>query len=284
MTSSTSTPPASAQSTLWNGHSGHAWVDLQPVLDQMFHPFLDLLVDAVEKESPRGVLDVGCGTGSTTIAIAQEIGSQGHCTGVDISQPMIDVARMRARQAGISADFVHADAQTHDLAAASIDMIVSRFGVMFFDRPGEAFANLRRASCEGALLNVIAWRGARDNPFMTTAERAAGPYIELPARQPGAPGQFAFADQDKVATLLKDGGWRDIDIQPIDVECSLPERELVGYASRLGPVGLALQQADAATRARVIDAVRLAFDQYVHGDDIRYVAACWSIRARSPAR
>jgi hypothetical protein len=117
---------------------------------------------------------------------------------------------------------------------------------------------------------------------MTTAERAAAPLLpNLPPRKPGAPGQFAFADRSRVTCTLAASGWTDIDIQPVDVACTLPERELVPYLSRLGPVGLALQEADSQTRTRVIDAMRTAFEPYVHGTEVRFTAACWIARARA---
>jgi ubiquinone/menaquinone biosynthesis C-methylase UbiE len=274
-------PPANdQQAALWNGPAGRAWVDAQQVLDQMFKPFENLLVEAVRAASAQRVLDVGCGTGSTTLAIAQALGARGHCTGADISQPMIAVARARAEREGSPASFICDDVQRHAFEPAGFDLIVSRFGVMFFDNPVAAFANLCRAACAGGKLHAIAWRSAADNPFMTTAERAAEPLLpQMPARAPGGPGQFAFADREHVASILEQSGWTDIAIQPIDVECTLPEQELVRYFSRLGPVGLMLKQADEPTRKQVIQAVRAAFAPYVHGSDVRYMAACWTVRA-----
>jgi hypothetical protein len=164
-------------------------------------------------------------------------------------------------------------------------MLISRFGVMFFDDPVRAFANMHRAARSGAELRFIVWRSAAENPFMTTAERAAAPLLEnLPARKPDAPGQFAFADAGRVHDILNQSGWTSIDIQPIDVTCTFPETELVRYFTRLGPVSLALTDADDNTRARVIETVRPAFDPFVHGADVRLVAACWMIGATSQAR
>lgn len=279
------TPPAdSPQAALWNGHAGRAWVDTQAVLDPMFQPLEERLVEAVCAHHAQRVLDVGCGTGSTTLAVARRLSAAGQCLGVDISAPMIQAARARAEREATSARFVHADAQTYAFERAGFDMIVSRLGVMFFDDPVAAFANLRRAARDGAALWFVTWRSGADNPFMTTAERAAAPLLpNLPPRQPGAPGQFAFADRERVADILLASGWTDIDIQPLDVECTLPERELVPYISRLGPVGLALQDVDAQTRARVVDTVRAAFDPYVHGAEVRFTAACWVVCARAPS-
>jgi len=264
----------------WNGHSGCTWVDLQPVLDGMFRPLKEMLVDEVRTRSPHRLLDIGCGTGDTTLAAAQALGREAECVGVDISRPMTDAAIERARREGSSATFICDNAQTHDFAADSIDMFISRLGVMFFEQPVIAFANLRYAARHDASLCFIVWRSAEENPYMTTAERAAASVIELPPRLPG-PGQFGFADRERVASLLADGGWKHVDIQPLDVTCAYPSSELISYFMRLGPVGVAMQQADEATRARVAAAVRPAFDPYVFGDEVRYNAACWIIRARA---
>ena len=200
--------------------------------------------------------------------------------GVDISDPMLAAARMRAEGEGVAARFVVADAQSYAFEPASFDRIISRFGVMFFDDPVRAFANLRGAAKGGGGLRFIAWRSAAENPFMTAAERAAAPVLELPARKPDGPGQFAFGDRDKVHRILEKSGWAEIDIRPVDVLCSMPESELTGYLSRLGTVGRILQEADEETRARVLAVVRPAFDPYVHGVDVRFTAACWMVSAR----
>lgn len=281
----TTTPPAApGQSASWNGPGGNAWVDSQALLDQVLQPFEDLLVEAVRAASASRVLDVGCGTGSTTVAIARLLGNKGQCTGVDISQAMIEAARARAARDGVAASFVIADAQVHAFEPSSFDMIVSRFGVMFFDDPVAAFGNLRRAASAGASTALIAFRSAAENPFMTTAERAAAPLLSnLPPRKSDGPGQFGFADRQRVADILQQSGWTGIDIQPIDVESVMPEKELVGHFTRLGPVATALRDVDEATRKRVIDVVRPAFDPFVRGTEVRFTSACWMIRARNTA-
>ncbi len=272
------------QTRLWNGLAGRAWVEEQELLDQMFKPFEGLLVEAVSVGFGSQVLDVGCGTGSTTLAVARLLGAKGRCLGIDISDPMITAARARAEREGTPASFIRANAQDHAFEPASFDMIISRFGVMFFDDFVRAFANLRRAAKDNAGLRFIAWRGPSENPFMTTAERAAAPLLpNLPARRPDAPGQFAFADQRRVHRILEESGWAEIDIRPLDVACTLPEKELVRYLTRLGPLGLALYEADDRTRTQVIETVRAAFEPYVHGAEVRFTAACWMVGARAPS-
>lgn len=270
------------QTRLWNGPAGRAWVEAQELLAQVFKPFEDLLVEVVSARSRNRVLDVGCGTGSTTLSVARRLGVKGRCVGVDISNPMIAAARARAEQESNPASFICANAQVHAFEPASFDMIISRFGVMFFDDSIRAFANLRSAATDNADLRFVAWRSAAENPFMTTAERSAAALLpNLPPRRPDQPGQFAFANGDRVCTILEKSGWAEVEIRPIDLTCTLPEKELVPYLTRLGPVGLILQEADDRTRAQVIETVRAAFNPYVHGAEVRFTAACWMVSAQA---
>jgi SAM-dependent methyltransferase len=270
------------QAKLWNGSAGCAWVEAQALLDRTLQPFEDLLVEGVAASGARRVLDVGCGTGSTTRAIARELSADGRSVGIDISQQMIDAARTLAGQDRSSAEFICADAQTHAFAPAGFDLIMSRFGTMFFTDPVAAFANLRRAGSKDATLCSIVWRSPEENPFMTTAEHAAAPLLpNLQSRRADAPGQFGLADARRARAILEDSGWTNIDIQPIDLVCTLPESELIRYGTRFGPVGVALREADPETRVQVAGAVRAAFDPYVHGAEVRFTASCWLVTARS---
>lgn len=274
---------AMSQSDLWNGPAGQAWLHMQALLDSLFEPFEALLVDAVRWHGPHAVLDIGCGTGATTLAIARALAPYGSCTGADLSQMMIDRARQRAAQEadGIHANFRSGDASRLD-GAGPFDMATSRFGVMFFDDPAAAFARIRAAMVPGSPLAAITWRSPAENPFMTCAERAAAPLLPpLPPMQPGAPGQFAFADPEHVRAILDASGWRDITLSPIDIACTMPEAGLMPYLSNLGRIGIALQQADAATRDHVFGIVRAAFDPFVDDDTVRFNAACWMIEARA---
>jgi SAM-dependent methyltransferase len=269
------------QAKLWNGPAGQAWVEAQELLDGMFELFERMLVEPIEEDSGARVLDIGCGTGATTLAAARRVGPRGRAVGIDLSEPMIALARERASRAGSNATFICADAQTYSFEPATVDRFISRFGVMFFEDPVRAFANLRRAATDDARLDLAVFRSPAENPFMTAAERAAAPYLPgLPPRRPDAPGQFAFADRERVGRILEQGGWARIEIDPIDVPCVFPARELERYMTRLGPVGLAMQQVDAATRDEVVAAVRAGFDPFVQGDDVRFTAACWRVCAR----
>ncbi|MGX9189215.1 class I SAM-dependent methyltransferase [Stenotrophomonas rhizophila] len=272
-----------SQHALWNGPAGEAWVEAQRILDQMFAPLATHLLEAIPPGDDLHVLDVGCGTGAVALAIAGQLGPQGRVTGVDISAPMIALARERAQRAGLAVDFIVADAQQHAFAPGSLDRIVSRFGVMFFDDPVQAFGQLQRAAKRGGELQALAWRRPDENAFMTTAERAAAPWLQVPPRSPGAPGQFAFADQARVEQILSDGGWEDIEVLPLDVVCRIDRADLATYVALLGPVGSALRapDLDGATRTQVLEAVMAAFAPFIEGDAVTFTAACWEVRARA---
>jgi SAM-dependent methyltransferase len=275
--------PNAEQAALWNEASGSAWVEMQAVLDGLLAPFEAKLTSEAFPGEGRRVLDIGCGAGATTLAMARLLGSSGGCLGVDISAPLVAAARARATAEGLSsAQFVQADAQTYAFEPAAFDAVISRFGVMFFDDPSAAFGNIRRAAKRDATLTFVAWRSPAENPFMTAAARAAAPFLpNLVPPNPDAPGQFAFADAERVRGILGAGGFRDIELDRLDVTCSVPQSDLFAYVTKLGPVGVALRVADDDTRARTVTAVRAAFEPFVEGDIALVDAATWLVRARA---
>jgi SAM-dependent methyltransferase len=264
----------SEQAAWWNA-SGQGWARAQDIVDLVLRPFEDLLVAAARARPRRAVLDVGCGTGAVTRAIADALGVG--CVGVDISETMIAGAREHE-----TARFVVADAQVHEFEER-FDLIVSRFGVMFFEDPVAAFRNLLRATTPGGELCFVTWRSAEENPFMTTAAQAAASLVpgELPP-PPSGPGPFSLTDADHVRKIFGESGWDGIDVRPVDRTCTMPEELLVPYLSNLGPIARALRDADESAHAGMIEEVRGAFDPFVHGDEVRIPAACWQITASVP--
>jgi len=280
---SASSQPNDQQAAHWNAAAGRTWVEMQERLDRLFAPIEARVVDEGFPGQGGAVLDIGCGAGATTLAMARRLGPGGRCVGVDISQPLVDAARRRAASEGLSgATFIAADAQTHAFEPAGFDAATSRFGVMFFSDPTAAFAGIRRAVRPGGRLVFAAWRSPAENPFMTAAARAAAPLLpDQPAPDPDAPGQFAFAREDRIRTILAGAGWREIEVQPFDVEAELSERDLTDYVMKMGPVGLALQELDPAARAPVAEAVLAAFAPFVRDGAARFTMACWLVKARA---
>jgi SAM-dependent methyltransferase len=274
--------PNHEQIALWNSSAGRAWTESQAFMDQMLLPFEQLLVEVVGTGPCSRLLDIGCGTGATTLALGRSLGPQSQCIGVDVSEPMLALARARAKSEPSPPSFILADAQTHAFAPESFDALVSRFGVMFFADPPAAFANLRRAARPGARLLALTWRSAAENPFMTSAERAAAPFLpELPPRRPNEPGQFAFAEPERVRGILTAGGFGDVVLEPVDRQCRVPTSELVQYVTRFGPLGRVFAQADTAIQARVLEEVLSALAPYVRGSEVQFDSACWLVRARA---
>lgn len=273
------TRPNRDQAAIWNEASGLAWVEMQATLDRMLAPFCDRLIAEAFPGEGKAVLDVGCGAGATTLAMARRLGGDGLCLGADISGPLVEAAKARAEDLPQTA-FIQADAQTHAFDAGNFDVVISRFGVMFFDDPEAAFANLLRAVKPGGRLIFVAWRSAAENPFMTAAARAAAPYLPpMTPPAPGAPGQFAFADRDYVRDVLSTAGWRDIAVEPLDLESEVAECDLMAYVTRLGPVGAAMRDMDADTGDKVTDALRAAFAPLVQNGAARFSSACWLVTA-----
>jgi SAM-dependent methyltransferase len=258
---------------------------MQDVLDRMLAPFETFLSKEAFPGKGGRVLDIGCGAGATTTSMARRIGPTGLCVGVDISEPLLTVAKERASAEKLgSVEFVQADAQTYAFEPGRFDSVMSRFGVMFFDDPEAAFVNIRLAARSSAKLAFMAWRSPAENPFMTTAARAAGPLLpKLSPPDPDAPGQFAFADGGRVRRILNMSAWKNIDVDPIDVTANMAEQDLLTYVTKLGPVGVALRHADVdeATRAHTASVVRAAFEPYIQNGIARFTMACWLVTAHA---
>jgi len=278
---SKSEQPNIQQAALWNDGSGKAWAEMQPVLDRVLAPFEPLVVDTGYPGEGGNVLDIGCGAGATTLAMARRVGTSGRCVGLDISRPLVALAAERARAESLTnATFVAGDAQAYAFDPGQFDAVVSRFGVMFFDDPMAAFANMRRAARRGGKLAFVAWRGPADNDFMTAAARAAASFLPpMPQPDPVAPGQFAFADGARVKRILQESGWTSIEVERADVTCQVSESDLMAYATRLGPVGAALREVDPVTAQKITAALPSAFAPFVKDGTARFIAACWLVTA-----
>lgn len=266
----------------WNTGRGQVWADMGDVVDRLFAPLERVLVDEVAAEPAHHVLDIGCGTGATTVAIARRLGADGRAVGLDISEAMIAVSRDRATRDGVDVDFVLADAQNHDFGPAKFDTLASRFGVMFFDDSVAAFSNLRAGSTSGARLRFLVWRGLEDNPMHSTASAAGSTVVPLTPRAAGAAGAFRFADESLIRPALEGGGWRDLRLRSVDVECRATRPDLLTFVTRVGPLGDAYPGLDVSTRTEVMDALVEGYEPFRAGEEYRIPLASWMVCAEAP--
>lgn len=263
----------------WKSTGSNAWVTLQPLLDRLYQPISDAILAEVPVAPDARVLDIGCGPGATTLQMARRL-PDGLCLGVDVSEPLLGLARQRAEaESLVSASFRLADAQT---AAFDVpfDALISRFGVMFFPDPDAAFANLRGALKPGGRLGFACWRGPEDNPLAGLPDTVARPLIpDLHTPPTSGPGRFAFADPDRVRDILEGAGWREVEIAPLDVPTPLSVAELVEMFLRLGPVGAALPGLDESLQRQVHDAMVRRVEQEARDGVVPMTAACWLVTA-----
>lgn len=270
------------QAEFWNGDGGDAWVAMQPVLDQVFVRIEEMLTDAAAAWGPERVLDVGCGVGATTVAIARRLGDGATVTGIDVSAPMVAAAKERVAYDDDPPRFLLADAAAHPFEDGEFDLLVSRFGVMFFPDPVAAFTRLREAIAPGGGLRFVCWRSPEENSFLTAGAQAVAHLLpEMPPREPGAPGPFAFAEKERIEEILTGAGWSEPEIEPVDFPCAFPASDLTRYLARIGPVGWSLREVDDAKRAEVLRVASAAYEPFVSGDEVRFTARCWSVGAES---
>jgi SAM-dependent methyltransferase len=262
----------------WNGSAAETWVAQQERLDRQLDPLGRAALRALALRRGESVLDVGCGSGQTTLQIASAVGSGGRVLGIDISTPLLAAAQRRNPPAHVR--FERADAQTHAFDAP-FDAIYSRFGVMFFADPVAAFANLRRALKPGGRLAFVCWRAEAANPIMTVPMAAASRFLPPPPppADPHAPGPFAFADRRRLADVLDAAGFDPVAITPHDEPIGGNDRAgTVELALQVGPLGRQLRERP-ERRSAVIDAVRDAIEPFIVDGIAQIPSATWIVTA-----
>jgi len=278
-------PAANAeQAEAWNGTMGSKWVRHQDRLDRMLSPFCDKLIEVADINEGQFVLDVGCGCGVTTLEAAKCAGAKGHVQGIDLSAPMTVRARERNAELGLNAAFDVADASTHDFGAAKFDHLISRFGVMFFDEPVAAFANLHHALAANAKLTFICWRSLPENQWLASPMGAALAHMPpIEPSIPGAPGPFAFADKDRVSKILSDAGFRNISFTPYDTSMVVGRDldEALEQSLEIGPLSRLLTDMDATIQTRVKEAMRAELAKRLTPTGVSLGAATWIVQANA---
>jgi SAM-dependent methyltransferase len=273
------------QIAYWNGPGGQHWADRQQTQDIVLAPVADILIDCAKAKAGERVVDVGCGAGATTIALAQKVGPTGRVLGVDISAPMLARARQIA-QAGMPIEFVLADATVYPFEPASFDLLASRFGVMFFAQPALSFANLRRALRPSGRLAFACWQEPRDNPFFMAPLQAVYKHVpKLPQLGPEDPGPFSFASEARVNRILSEAGFVGVAMEPYDLSLDIAVGRgldaAVEASLEIGPAARALQEQPPDVRAAATNSIREALAPFARGQTVPLGASIWIVTARA---
>jgi SAM-dependent methyltransferase len=273
------------QIAYWNGPNGQRWTDRQAEQDVLLAPVSKALIDRTAAKAGDRILDVGCGCGSTSIALAQQVAPSGFVLGIDISGPMLARARELAPK-GAPVDFALADATVYPFDPESFDLLVSRFGVMFFAEPVVSFANLRRALRPSGRLAFACWREPRENPWMMAPLQAIYRHVpKLPLQGPEDPGPFAFASEERVNRILGDAGFKAIAMEPValsfDIAVGRGLDAAVQAALQIGPGSRALDGHPAETRAAAAKSVKEMLTPYVRGQSVPLAGSIWIVTARA---
>ena len=272
------------QVAYWNGPMGHMWAEAQEKRDRDHAPMTEALLKLAGASPGEHVLDIGCGSGTTTLRLAEQVGAEGSVTGIDLSAPMLAVAERRARDSGSVARFIEADATDYPFEPKRLDLATSQFGVMFFADPVASLANVFAGLKEGGRIAFVCWRASTENPWSAVPESAAKPLLPpMEPLPPDAPGRYAFANPDRVKSILLRAGFHAPDIQKFDAKIHLGETPEAAASSSIdgGPLARTLAEVDDETRKSVREAVTARLAREMGPGGIYLTAACWLVAAKA---
>lgn len=270
----------------WQGKSGETWAAEWRRTDRSFTKLTERLLQKTREFTFRRVLDIGCGAGELSLALARGR-REATVTGVDVSPQLVEVARERGSHLG-NVRFELADAAKWNCdVATSPDFLVSRHGVMFFDDPPVAFANLAAQSRPGASMMFSCFRDVAENPFFTEVGKLLpGEPATVDAE---APGPFAFADRNRVSAILEAGNWSEVAFEAFNFPMVAGAgenavEEAVTYFCRIGPAARVLAELDDDARTRFLDRLRSLCERHEHGGIVALPAAAWIVTAQNAVK
>lgn len=274
----------------WNGDSGNRWAANLERLDLMLEAFGRAAIETAKARPGEHIIDIGCGSGTSSFALADQTGAAGHVLGVDISEQLVEIARATT-PAGAAIEFRCADAATAPLPAGRFDLLFSRFGVMFFDDPVAAFAHMRQALKPGGRLAFVCWRGAQENDWVRLPMAAIRDIVQPVPADPDAPGPFAFGNRERLIDILGQAGFTDVEVEPFDAAISYGRGatretaidDALDMAFQVGPLSRALADQPDDIRARAATAVRLALAERPGDTSVLIDGATWIVTARNEA-
>lgn len=283
----TETAPEALKGEDWAGEMGARWLASLDRFESMIAPIGAALLERAGYAPGERVLDLGCGGGATTLAIAEAVGPDGAALGLDVAPMLIARAKERAAEAGSTARFVCADAATASLDEPPFDRLFSRFGSMFFEAPVPAFTNLRGMLKPGARIDLAVWANPRDNLWMMEMMGVVRSHVEIPPATPRAPGPFAFEDLGYLGSVLEEAGFAGMDVavyeglQAVGGPGASPE-EATDFVLAAMAVGRVLaEQGDAVREAARADLTAMFARHYREGEGVMLRAKAWLVTARA---
>jgi SAM-dependent methyltransferase len=277
-------PSNRTQLAYWNGPIGHMWAKAQEKRDRDHAPMTEALLALAAASPGEHVLDIGCGSGTTTLRLAQQVRPDGSATGIDLSAPMLAVAERRARDAGSHAQFIEGDVTDHHFEPKRFDLAISQFGVMFFADPAQSLANVFAGMKGGGRIAFVCWRASTENPWSAVPEGAAKPLLPpMEPVPPDAPGRYSFANPDRVKSILLRAGFYAPDIQKFDarIHLGITPEDAASSSIDAGPLARTLAEVDEDTRKRVREAVTTRLAREMGPGGVYLNAGCWLVAARA---
>ncbi|TVT52780.1 methyltransferase domain-containing protein [Amycolatopsis rhizosphaerae] len=264
----------------WDGAGGAFWAERAERFDQGIAGYHGELVKAAGLRRDSVVLDIGCGSGQVTRDAAR-IASEGSALGVDLSSPLLELARtLAAKDQLANATFVQADAQVHDFGESRFDVAVSRHGTMFFGDHQAAFANIARALKPGGRFVQLTWQALDRNEGIRTFRTIASGGRELPPPPPGAPSPFSLSDPGRVRRLLGGAGFTDVSMTGLTVPMYYGRDVDDAFDFVAHQFASAFGQLDGESRARALDTLKADLAAHLTDRGVLYSAAHWLIHAR----
>ena len=272
------------QKTFWSGKGGDVWVERQTELDITLEPLGNAALEKIDLTNSNQLLDIGCGTGRTCIDIAQKF-SNCHVSGIDISVPMIGRAKNLANDEKIlNASFLVQDIQLEPLEADKYDAAFSRFGVMFFDEPKEAFINIHNSLKDNSPLSFVCWQSPKVNPWHGVASMVLKQYLDLPVPEKRAPSPFAFQEPDYIDDILTTAGFKNIMIEPLALKIlwfadqSLDEA-VFNFMSLNPVIAESMKSVEAETKDKITNELSEAFKPFMTDKGLVFDSATWIVSA-----
>lgn len=271
----------------WASERGKKWRDQLPGMEAMIQLVTAPLIEALALDGPLRIADIGCGGGAPTLAISRQAPAGSAVHGIDISPDLIEIARGRTDTADGDIAFHLANAESAPPPGAPYDRLASRFGIMFFDNPPAAFSNLKSWLVPGGRIAFAVWGPPANNPWMTSFHDVVSQIVDVPPRDPDAPGPFRYGGGGTLLGLLDAAGFDELEVSQwrgtLPLAGGLPAAETADFAFGSFSVGDALADADDATIAAVRKALIQRYAEHEQDGAVRMDAHVHIVTGARPA-